>query len=192
MQRITKLALMISLATLVVPGCGLDLTSPDHEMTRATQAREPYVPPTPVVDDEGTEVDAADYSTLGWAKKHAEANAKLDLSQEENRLLADKVRQLEQQVAKLNADFTRAEKELGEANSMLLEMREELQGWKTNVLGFRDEIRRSQKAELNALAKIMRLLGGEMAPPSPAATPTTRPAEQETTSAKEQANATRP
>jgi hypothetical protein len=41
-------------------------------------------------------------------------------------------------------------------------MRIELNEWKTNILGFRDEMRNADKAQLQALMKILEALGGEV------------------------------
>ena len=53
-------------------------------------------------------------------------------------------------------------KELTQANELLIEMRIELNNWKTNILGFRDEIRDTEKAQFEALLKILEVLGGEI------------------------------
>ena len=38
----------------------------------------------------------------------------------------------------------------------------ELTNWKTNVLGFREEIRSAEQAQLDALHRVLKLLGGEL------------------------------
>jgi uncharacterized protein YeaO (DUF488 family) len=53
------------------------------------------------------------------------------------------------------------EKELAEANEFLQQMHVELNKWKSDVLGFREEMRQAQQAQLEALAKILRVLGAE-------------------------------
>ena len=53
------------------------------------------------------------------------------------------------------------EKELAEANEILIEMRVELNDWKSDVIGFRDEMRNAETAQLEALLKILQVLGGE-------------------------------
>ena len=55
-----------------------------------------------------------------------------------------------------------AQKELSEANDLLVKMSIELNNWKVDVLGFRDEMRDAQKAQLEALHKILVVLGGEI------------------------------
>ena len=44
-----------------------------------------------------------------------------------------------------------------------LEMHVELNQWKADVLGFRDEMRKAEAAQLQALGKILRILGAEPA-----------------------------
>jgi hypothetical protein len=44
----------------------------------------------------------------------------------------------------------------------LIEMLSELNNWKNNILGFRGEMREAAKAQLEALLKVLEVLGGEM------------------------------
>ena len=53
-----------------------------------------------------------------------------------------------------------------QANDLLIEMRIELNNWKTNILGFRDEMRDAEKEQLKALIRILTVLGGEIEPQS--------------------------
>ena len=41
-------------------------------------------------------------------------------------------------------------------------MRVELNNWKTNVLGFREEMRQADTEQLKALLKVLTILGGEV------------------------------
>ena len=70
--------------------------------------------------------------------------------------------QLKDKTAELEAKLDQAQKELTEANDLLIEMRIELNSWKTNILGFREEMREAEKAELKALLDILKVLGGEV------------------------------
>jgi predicted nucleic acid-binding Zn-ribbon protein len=76
---------------------------------------------------------------------------------------------LEAENQRLNADLKttqdrleKAQKELNEVNDLLVAMRVELNNWKTDVLGFRGEMRESEKAQLEALIKILKMLGAEI------------------------------
>jgi len=44
----------------------------------------------------------------------------------------------------------------------MIEMRIELNNWKTNILGFREEMRDADTAQLQALLRILNILGGEI------------------------------
>ena len=70
--------------------------------------------------------------------------------------------QLKERVTALEGQLQQTEKELTEANDLLIEMRIELNNWKTDVLGFRNEMRDAETAQLEALLKILRVLGGEI------------------------------
>ena len=48
-----------------------------------------------------------------------------------------------------------------EANEFLGQMHLELNKWKTDVLGFRQEMRHAQQVQIEALGKILRVLGAE-------------------------------
>jgi len=63
-----------------------------------------------------------------------------------------------------------AEKELKEANLMLIETTKDLEGWKANVLSFREEQNYVHKEQLKALIKILKLLGAEYEDPEDAIT----------------------
>ncbi len=105
-----------------------------------------------------TAVDTA----IDLSKKYAalaEENAKLQ--SEKQSLLAEN-NQLNQRIAVMEPKTAAAEKELAEANDLLVEMRIELNNWKADVLGFRDEMRQADKAQLETLIKILKILGGEV------------------------------
>jgi len=68
---------------------------------------------------------------------------------------------LKKQVASLDAELKQAQKELDEANTLMREIVVELNNWKSSVIGFREEMRGAEKAQLEALLKILKVLGGE-------------------------------
>ncbi len=116
---------------------------------------------------------------LEWSAKYAQISEQLLKVQRENRELSDKNRSLEGEMNNLRRDLQGAQKELNDANAMLIEMRGQLEDWKKNVLGFRQEIRDAQRAQLEATAKVLKLLGGEMTTPkAPPAETAAAPEEQ--------------
>ena len=74
-----------------------------------------------------------------------------------------KNRQLNDQTLSLDAQLKQAQKELAEANSLLIEMRVELNNWKADILGFRNEMRNAETAQLETLLRILKVLGGQVA-----------------------------
>jgi septal ring factor EnvC (AmiA/AmiB activator) len=103
-------------------------------------------------------VDSAIELSDRYAKLSDEASAlrmqNQNLESENQRLKAD---------LKTTQDrLEKAQKELNEVNDMLVQMRVELNNWKTDVLGFRGEMRDAEKAQLEALIKILKMLGAEI------------------------------
>lgn len=125
-------------------------------------------------------------SALIWSEKYAHAVEDLSQEQQRNRKLMDEGRTLQQQLDAAKAELATANRELEEANALLIEVRQENNRWKADVLGYRDEMRRSHLTELEALGKVLRLLGGELSPAEAAAAPAagTSPATAEQTAAQ--------
>lgn len=112
------------------------------------------------VDDDGpTPMESA----IELSKKYAALSDEAGKLRAEKQDLISENRQLTQQVAAFQAEAEQAKKELAEANDLLIEMRIELNNWKTDVLGFRDEMRQADKVQLETLLKILKVLGGETA-----------------------------
>jgi uncharacterized coiled-coil DUF342 family protein len=100
-------------------------------------------------------------SAIELSKKYAELSQEVTVLRQKNQDFNAKNHQLKDQVVILEAQLQQATKELTEANDLLIEMRIELNNWKTDVLGFRGEMREAEKAQLQALLKILEVLGGE-------------------------------
>jgi septal ring factor EnvC (AmiA/AmiB activator) len=96
--------------------------------------------------------------------KYASLSEEASILRQENSHLKKQNIELETKLNDINAKFFQTEKELKEANDMLIDMRIELNNWKIDVLSFRDEMRDADKAQLSALLKILRTLGGDIAP----------------------------
>ena len=111
-------------------------------------------------DSETDSTDAVQ-SALMWSQKYEELSAKTEKLREEKNTLVLENTNLKHKFALLGAEFDRAKKELAEANSFLHQMQIELTNWKSDVLGFRDEMRNAQAAQLEALHRVLRILGAE-------------------------------
>ena len=100
-------------------------------------------------------------SALELSEKYARLSDQTVTLRQENQRLANENENLRQQVASLDIKLKQTQKELTEANDLLLEMLTELNHWKSNILGFRGEMRDAARAQLEALLKVLEILGGE-------------------------------
>ncbi|MDD5010641.1 MAG: hypothetical protein PHQ00_00785, partial [Phycisphaerae bacterium] len=93
---------------------------------------------------------------------YAELSERMTQLQKKNQELVVENARLKDHIAVLEPKLQQTKKELDEANDLLIQMRIELNNWKTDILGFRDEIRQADKAQLQTLLKILEVLGGEI------------------------------
>lgn len=101
-------------------------------------------------------------STIELSKKYAKLAEETLWLKEKNRELIEENKGLKRQITPLSADLEQTRKELAETTELVIDMRIELNNWKTDILGFRDEIRTAEKTQLEALLKILTILGGEV------------------------------
>ena len=174
---------LIAILTAVTLLAGCDLQPARLEAT-------PKPPPTPpgrtdVIDTQGVAAphdekptDSAVDTALQWAQRYAEVSQKLAESQAENKQLLNEKQAQAEKVTKLQDDLAKTQGQLKDANTMLMDMKRELEKWKDNVLTYRSEMRDAQAAQMNVLVRIVKLLGGDTGDiasrPAPAAPATTR------------------
>ncbi len=103
-------------------------------------------------------------SAIELSKKYSALLEDLDSLRQENLRLTTENKNLKERIGPCETQLAQAQKELNEANDLLIEMRIELNNWKTNVLSFRDEMRQADQAQLEALLRILQVLGGEIEP----------------------------
>ena len=101
-------------------------------------------------------------SAIELAKKHAELSEEMVVLRQKNQGLIAENSRFKERLVTLEPKLQQTQKELAEANDLLIEMRIELNNWKTDILGFRDEMRGAEKTQLEALLKILNVLGGEV------------------------------
>lgn len=107
-----------------------------------------------------TEADAVQ-SAIMWSEKYDRLSQTADQLRERNMQLFEENTQLKKEVEDLGRRLAQTQKELDEASEFLQKMHVELNQWKADVLGFREELRKAQAAQLQALGKILRILGAE-------------------------------
>jgi DNA repair exonuclease SbcCD ATPase subunit len=123
-----------------------------QESMIARRFQEPDQNPTPVE------------SAVELSEKYAELSGRAAELQEKNKKLVEENTAMKNQIATLQNELDQAQQELTEANNLLIEMHVELNNWKSSILGFRSEMREAEKAQLEALLKILTILGAEVGP----------------------------
>jgi chromosome segregation ATPase len=101
-------------------------------------------------------------SALELSEKYAILSTETNMLRQNNQSLTLENQQLKEQLVTIQKQLRQAQNELNEANEIMISMRTELNNWKKDVLGFRNEMRNAEKAQLEALLKIMKVLGGDV------------------------------
>lgn len=101
-------------------------------------------------------------SAVELSKQNTKLFEQMTGLQQKNLELTAENRQLKDRITVLEPDLQQVRKELNEANDLLIDMTTELNNWKMQILGFQGEMRDADKAQLEALLKILKVLGGEV------------------------------
>jgi chromosome segregation ATPase len=155
MRATKRLAAWLFAVTLTVGGCASSPSRPQTAGAESGEATAQRFQDTPLEGRTAVE------SAIELSEKYARlSDQNAALRQESQRLGTDN-ENLRQQVASLETKLKQTQKELGEANDLLIEMLTELNNWKSNILGFRGEMRQAAQAQLEALLKVLEILGGQ-------------------------------
>ena len=155
------LLLLLLLSILMLAGCpslskpAYVVPKPDFNQQQGNAIPKRFQDAAP---KDKTAVDSA----IELSHKYAKLSEEITELRRKNQDLITENRQLKERLAILEPELEQAKKELNEANDLLIDMTTELNNWKTDILGFRDEIRDADKAQLEALLKILKVLGGEV------------------------------
>jgi hypothetical protein len=163
-----KTLVLMALAAFAAAGCAWTQS--------ATSRTPPAAPPPPTTIKPADEdvfyqrakpvdppLPTAVETTLALQDKYTRSLEDLQRERDRTRDLTEEKRKLDDAGNKHQADLAKAQLELNDANALLMQMRQELEKWKTDVMGFRDEMRQASQTQLDALAKVMNLLGAETA-----------------------------
>ena len=107
--------------------------------------------------DSPTAVD----STLKLSQDLETLTEKLASQEKLNKQLSDENHLIKQQKKLLEDELEQTKKELDQTNKLLMDLRVELDEWKASTLEFQKEIRNTDKAQLEALYKILQILDGK-------------------------------
>ena len=105
--------------------------------------------------------ESAVQNAILWSEKYERLLSTTEELRQRNMAMFEENTQLKKEVEELSGRLAQTQKELDEANEFLQKMHVELNQWKADVLGFREELRKAQAAQLQALGKILRILGAE-------------------------------
>lgn len=99
---------------------------------------------------------------IQWSQLYADALGKLAGKDRQISDLREEKAEIEADRDVLSRRVKQAEQELADANDLLVKMDANLEEWRESVLGFREEMRISEAAQMEALQKILSLLGAEV------------------------------
>jgi chromosome segregation ATPase len=113
------------------------------------------------LDSTGQNQPTAVESAIELSDKYAQLSEEAATLRQQKQNLVSENQKLKDDLQACNSRLEQTEKDLEQAKDLMTEMRVELNNWKENVLGFREEMRDAEKAQLEALLKILKLLGAE-------------------------------
>ncbi|MFA6177168.1 MAG: hypothetical protein WC765_11380 [Phycisphaerae bacterium] len=146
--------ILIVLLPYFVTGCNkrsASVAEPQNETPLSQPQANKYAPQSSNAVESAIEISA----------KYARLSDEMATMKEKFQALEEENKQLRNELVPCKTQLAQAQKELAEANDLLVEMRVELNNWKSNILGFRNEMRQANTAQLEALAKILAVLGAE-------------------------------
>ena len=155
MTATKRLAALLLAVTWMAGGCTSSPSRPESAGAEPGEATAQRFQDTPLEGRTAVE------SAIELSEKYAKLSDQAASLRQENQRIGTDNENLRQQVATLEAKLKQTQKELGEANDPLIEMLTELNNWKSNILGFRGEMRQAAQAQLEALLKVLEILGGQ-------------------------------
>jgi len=162
MQTHKKTILILSLIPILLLLNCVSVQEPPRLSARDVSVQKQQAPSVANRFQESAPKTTVVESAMELSQKHAMLSEETAELRRQNRELSTSNQQLQKQVVTLEAQLQQAQTELTEANDILVAMRIELNNWKLNIIGFRDEMRDAETAQLEALLKILQVLGGEV------------------------------
>ncbi|MGE5297114.1 MAG: hypothetical protein ACM3VT_20005 [Solirubrobacterales bacterium] len=158
-RTVRSKAFWIAMIALAAAGC----TTPPRQRPTDASVKSPDTGATTAKRFQDTPLEGrtAVESAIELSERYAKLSDQSVTLRQENQRLTSENESLRQQLTDLDAKLKQTQKELSEANDLLIEMLNELNHWKSNILGFRGEMRDAAKAQLEALLKVLEILGGQ-------------------------------
>jgi len=161
-KKRTVLSLISVMSLCLLSGCPPDQTPTEALVRPGPIERQQSNSVAKRFQESAPQSPTAVESAIELSEKYAKLTEEAAVLRQQNQDLIDKNRQISDNVVALEAQLQQTQKELTEANDVLIDMRIELNNWKSDILGFRDEMRGAETAQLEALLKILQVLGGEV------------------------------
>ncbi len=172
MRSITVILTLFITTAIFIAGCEyvdepIQIQAIDIPIIGQRKQNQPQpLPAETALENRFTDTDnSAAGSALMWSDKYDQLSEKYRDLTEENMTMTRERITLKKKVMDLEAQLASTELELDDANLFLQDMHKELTQWKGDVLGFRDEMRQSDSAQINALTRILKVLGAELSEP---------------------------
>lgn len=162
-----RVRIMLVLFSSLVPMLMLVGCSGGHNSVDTSAGTDPLeIPQNDLIarrfQESAPQAPTAVESALELSDKYARLSDEAASLRQQNQEIGARNQQLEAQAAVLSSQLQQAQKELAQANELLIEMRIELNNWKSDILGFREEMRNAETAQLETLFKILKVLGGQV------------------------------
>ncbi len=158
----TILYLTLSALIFLLAGCSA-LEEPIEVTLEPRPVEQPYNAPAPNrFQQTSLKGPTAVERAIELARKYVRLTGEMAAMRQKKQNLIAENTTLKNHLAESESQLQQTQKELTQANELLREMVIELNNWKVNVLGFQSEIRQTDKAQMEALLKILNVLGGEV------------------------------
>lgn len=158
----TILYLTLSALIFLLAGCSA-LEEPIEVVLGPRPVEQPYnAPASNRFQQTSLKGPTAIEGAIELAKEHARLTEKMAVMRQKNQNLIAENTTLKNHLAESESKLQQTQNELTQANELLREMVIELNNWKVSILGFQNEIRQTDKAQMEALLKILNVLGGEV------------------------------
>lgn len=158
----TILYLTLSALIFLLAGCSA-LEEPIEVTLEPRPVEQPYnAPATNRFQQTSLKDPTAVERAIELARKYVRLTGEMAAMRQKKQNLIAENTTLKNHLAESESHLQQTQNELTQANELLREMVIELNNWKVNVLGFQNEIRQTDKAQMEALLKILNVLGGEV------------------------------
>ncbi|MHC4213655.1 MAG: DUF3450 family protein [Planctomycetota bacterium] len=161
MKTLYKIALCLLTLSLLSSGCSAPQTPVGYSHMTGFEPR--YQNSTvPKRFEEPSSKKSNVKSIIELSEKYAKLSKETASLKQNNQQLGSENENLKENIITLETKLTKANTELKQANELLMEMVVELNNWKANIIGFREEIRAAEITQLKALLDILKALGGQV------------------------------